>query len=462
MQTSSRIFTLSLLALGVAGALALPGNASAAAFQLKENSTKAQGRAMAGAASAYGDASVVVNNPAMMATFDEKTLQGDLTAIDLSFKFDGAGYAAAGSPLQQPLAGGNGGNAGGLTPVPALSFVLPLGEGFEYLTLGAMVSAPYGLKTEYDSDWVGRYHAVKSDVRVVNLTLSGALELHDRFSVGLGAVISRSDVTLSNAIDFGTAICANPASQSLCFMPDPVTGPYGPQKNDGFVSVKGDDTSLGWIVGASWRPTDALSFGYAYQSEIKHEVQGQATFDVPSNVAPILAGTGAYVNTPGGARLVLPSTHTFSASWYVNDRLALMGEASLTGWESMKEVRIKFGNPMQPDAVEDYSWHDSWFYSIGAEYKINDAFTLRGGIARDESPISLPHRTPRMPDQDRNWYSIGLTWAASDALEVTASYVRLNLASDPEIGIASSSGSYLAGKYDGGVNLFGISAQYQF
>ena len=72
MEFAKNFTTMSALALGIAGVLAC-GQVHAAAFQLKENSVKAQGRAMAGAASAKGDASVVVNNPAVMSTFTEKT-----------------------------------------------------------------------------------------------------------------------------------------------------------------------------------------------------------------------------------------------------------------------------------------------------------------------------------------------------------------------------------------------------
>ncbi|MGO1541482.1 MAG: OmpP1/FadL family transporter [Luteimonas sp.] len=460
MNTQPHKIVISALALAVAGIVA-SGAAHGSAFELRENSVKAQGRAMAGSASAIGDASVVANNPALMSTFDAKTFQLDVTAIDLSFEFEGSGSAAAGSPLEQPLRGGNGGDAGGLTPVPAMSFILPLSDQFEYLTLGAMVSAPFGLATDYDNDWVGRYHAVESDVRIIDLTLAASLELHERFSVGFGAIIEHSDVTLSNAIDFGSAICSNPATQQLCFMPDPVNGPFGPQKNDGFVEVSGTDTSLGWLVGFNARPVDSLSLGYAYRSEVKHEVSGDADFTVPSEVATVMAGTGQFVDTDGGARLVVPASHTFSATWQANDRLSLMGEASLTNWSSLDEIRIEFGNPVQPDSVEDYNWHDSWFYSIGAEYALNDRFTLRGGIGRDESPIAFQHRTPRMPDQDRNWFAVGLTWAASDQWEVSGAYTRIQMADDPEIDIVSQ-GARLTGPYDGGANLFGVSAQYRF
>ncbi|GAB3312530.1 OmpP1/FadL family transporter [Luteimonas notoginsengisoli] len=460
MQTQPRLIQISALALGIAGAMAF-SQAHAAAFLLKENSVKAQGRSMAGAASAKGDASVVANNPAVMSTFDKNTFQADMTAIDLSFKFTGGGSAAAGSPLAQPLTGGNGGDAGGLNAVPAMSFIAPLSGQFEYVTLGAMISAPFGLKTEYDEDWVGRYHAIKSDVKIIDLTLAASLDLSDRFSVGAGLIYEHSDVTLSNAIDFGSGICANPQTQPLCFMPNPVTGPYGPQKQDGKVSVNGTDNSFGWIFGMNWRPTDNLSFGYSHRSEVDHEVRGSADFTVPGT-APFLTSGGAYVDTGAGAKLTLPSTDTFSATWDVNEKLALMAEASLAGWDSLKEIRIEFDNPVQADSAENYSWKDSWFYSIGAEYKLNERWTLRGGVARDDSPVSLPHRTPRMPDQDRQWYSIGATWAASDNFDITASYSRIQLVDTPVVGIASSSGSYISGEYDGGADNYGISAQFRF
>lgn len=454
MEFVSKVTRISALALGIAGALAC-GQAQASAFQLKENSVKAQGRAMAGAASAKGDASVVANNPAVMSTFTEKTVQADVTGIDLSFKFDGGGSAAAGSPLAQPLTGGNGGDAGGLTAVPAASFVLPLSGDFEYLTLGAMISAPFGLKTEYDNGWVGRYQALNSDVKIIDLTLAASLELSDTFSVGAGVIYEHSDVTLSNALDFGTVICQ--ASAALCASPA-----YGPQQNDGTVSVNGTDNSLGWIVGLNWRPTDKLSLGYSHRSEIDHEVRGSADFTVPANVTPIFMASGRFVDTGAGAKLTTPSVDTFSGTYYATDRFSVMAEVARTDWHSLEEIRITFDNPAQPDSAENYLWKDSWFYSLGGEYKFSDSFTFRAGVARDDSPVSLPHRTPRMPDQDRMWYSLGLTWNATENFELSASYVKIDLVDTPEVNIGSSTGARLVGEYDGGADLYGISAQYRF
>ena len=53
-------------------------------------------------------------------------------------------------------------------------------------------------------------------MKTVDLTLSAAVELTDRFSVGVGLIYEHADVTLSNAIDFGTGICASSGRPSRC------------------------------------------------------------------------------------------------------------------------------------------------------------------------------------------------------------------------------------------------------
>src|SRR5690606_5014809 len=113
-----------------------------------------------------------------------------------------------------------------------------------------------------------------------------------------------------------------------------------------------------------------------------------------------------------------------------------------------------------PDAVEPFEWEDTVFASIGAEFKLNDKWTLRGGVAYDETPTSLAHRTPRLPDDDRTWYSIGATWQVSDALDLTFGCSD-DRPDDPKVDITAS-GTRIAGPYDGDANLYGVSAQYRF
>lgn len=447
MQSASRMTQISALALGIAGALCF-GQAQAAGFQLKENSVRSMGAAFAGTAAKTGDSSVVVNNPAAMTQFEGSTIQADVTVIDLSYEFKGTATDAFG----QPMTGGDGGNAGGVTPVPALSFVHKLDNG---IALGAMVSAPFGLKTEYEDGWVGRYFAHTSDVRIVDLTLSGAIDVTDRFSVGVGLIASKADVTLSRSVDFGTLLYSNAATRPLPFA--------RPQLADGFVDVSGDDNGFGYLLGVHIRPTDAVAVGVSYRSEIDYHLDGKADWTVPANVAGVFSAspTTAPLFKDGGvtADLTTPSIWSVGVKWDVSDRFTLLGSWAQTNWSSLREVRISFDNP-DPDAVEPFEWKDSQFYSLGAEFALSDSFKLRGGLAKDETPTSIAHRTPRLPDDNRTWFSVGATWSVSDALDVDFGFSHIK-PDDPKVN-ATSSGSRIVGPFDGSANLYGISGQYRF
>jgi long-chain fatty acid transport protein len=447
MRTKNPIL-LSALALGVAAALAA-GQAEAAGFQLKENSVKAQGRSYAGTGVAEGDASVVANNPAAMTAFEGTTVQSDVTVIDLGFEFKGRGFAGTGTPLARPMTGGDGGQAGGVTPVPAMSVIHKLDNG---LAVGAMISAPFGLKTEYDRGWVGRYRGLKSEVKTIDLTLSAAYEIvPDRFSVGVGMIYEKVDVTLSSAVDFGSLLAFSS-----------VPG-FAPQSADGELAVTGSNHGFGYIVGATFSPTDKIKVGVSHRSEIDHDLEGNADWSVPGSARTVFNGIGRSALFNDGkvnAALTTPSITTFSASYDVTDKLTVLADYSNTDWSSLREVRIDFVNP-DPDSVEDFSWTDTTFMSIGADYQFSDTLTFRGGFAYDETPTSFATRTPRLPDEDRRWYSLGVTWKASDALEISGAYTFID-PDKPKIGINDSSRHTIFGEYDSSVHLYGVSGQFKF
>jgi len=443
MQHAHRIKRLSALALGITGALAL-GQVHASGFQLKENSVKALGSAFAGAGVKTGDASVVVNNPATMTQFEGTTVQFDATAIDLNYEYRGDGFDALG----RPLTGGDGGNAGDFTPVPAFSLVHKFDNG---AALGAMVSAPFGLATKYDADWMGRYSAVDSDVRIVELAVTGAIDIvPDRLSVGLGLTFSQADVTLSKAVDFGALLAASGVPGFL------------PQSADGFAEIQGDDTGMGWIAGVNFRPTDRLSIGVNHRSEVKYDLRGEADWTVPGAARATFDAVGRdmlFNDGGAGAELTTPAMTTVDVNYQFTDRFSMAATYSETSWESLQEVRIDFDNP-DPDSVEPFEWSETRFSSIGAEYMLNEAWTVRAGYAYDETPTTFQHRTPRLPDEDRQWYSVGATWDYSDSLEFNFAFTHLK-PDTPYIGVDGSS-YRLYGEFEGDADLYGISAQYKF
>jgi long-chain fatty acid transport protein len=305
---------------------------------------------------------------------------------------------------------------------------------------------------------MGRYNAITSDVQIVDLTLSASAQFTERFSMGVGLIFQHADVTLSNAIDFGTALCAatNPLN---CFNPN---YPFHPQAQDGNIEVSGADTDFGFVVGAQFKATDNLTIGYAHRSEVHHTLTGTADFTMPASVAATLGAlhNHSYDSGPIWANLDTPSTDTVSVRFDVKPGFRLMADAQLTGWSSLKSVDI-YRNSGTAVGNEAFDWKDSWFYSVGGEWDMSDALTLRAGIGYDETPTNDAHRTPRLPDNNRSVYTAGLTWNVSPRLSVDAAYMRVQIDS-PVVNTTSSSQSHLYGKFSGYANLLGVSAQYRF
>src|ERR1700722_15393542 len=168
------------LAMGVVVAtagIAFAGEAWGSGFQLRENSASALGNAFAGAAASTEDPSIIANNPAGMIGLSGNQVSGDIGIIIPSAVFSGMGLTAA----RQPISGGNGGDALGAQPVPA---AYGFYDASPDLKVGLALTAPFGLQTQYQSDWVGRYQAIRSDIATININPNIAYRVSDWLSVG--------------------------------------------------------------------------------------------------------------------------------------------------------------------------------------------------------------------------------------------------------------------------------------
>lgn len=437
----SRPSASAVAAIPLALAAALAGqNALASGFQLKENSAEGVGRAFAGSAAAPGDCAVVANNPAAMSEVKGGCFQADVTAINFATKFHGSGEDFLG----RPLTGGNGGDGGTTQPVPALYFIHSIDEQF---ALGASLTVPFGFQTEYNEGWVGRYDSLKSKLESPALTFAGSWKLNDEFSLGLSFIAQRTSAELTQAIDFGTILAG------------PTNGALLPQEADGFGSLKGDDWGYGWGFGALWHATPNDTFGFNFHSEIDHTIDGDGKFLVPSNVLPLLGG--AFVDSDGKAAFDTPMFAT--ASWWhvLDDHISFGADLGYTNWSHFKDLRVHYANPVQPDSESVFDWRDAWFASFGGDYRLDQNWTLRAGIAYDETPTKDSTRDSRVPDGNRTWLSFGVGYKVSEDLKFEAGYAHLWV-DDGDINHTSATFSTLTGTFESSGNLLSVSGQYRF
>jgi long-chain fatty acid transport protein len=470
LPRAARPWVLAALSVAVLGALAVPRQADASAFQLKENTAKSMGRAYAGSAAACGDVSVVVNNPAAMACLQGTLFQADVTAINFSAQFSGTAHDGLG----RPISGGNGGDAGTTLPVPALFFATQVGDRTH---LGFGFSVPFGFQTEYDSQWKGRYNGLKSKFQSLDATLSASYDVTDNFSLGLSAIAQRTNAELTSAINFNMvglglvqqAAAAGAISPAQAQALAAQVGAVVPPGSDGYASIKGDDWAYGWQVGAFWRltPRDRLAFNY--RAKIEHTLHGNANFDVPPNVtallgspvvASLLGGGMPFQDTTGSAGFTTPATASLSY-WHQADTFGVGIDVARTEWDVFKQLRVDYGNPAQPATVQDYNWRNTWFVALGGDYYVNDKLTLRAGLAVDTTPTYERTRSPRVPDSTRKFAAVGLTYKASDRFELSASFVHI-FVNQAHVNDTSATGDVLTGNFDDYGNLLGFSAQYKF
>jgi long-chain fatty acid transport protein len=71
------------------------------------------------------------------------------------------------------------------------------------------------------------------------------------------------------------------------------------------------------------------------------------------------------------------------------------------------------------------NWKDSWFFALGAEYALDDRWTLKGGTALDKTPVPTSTKGPRIADNNRTWLALGARYHMSDSFDVSLSYAHL-------------------------------------
>jgi len=424
--------------------VSVSSNATAAGFALVEQSGKGLGEAFAGGRTDTEDPSSLFYNPAAMAFMKKNSIGASVSAIDVSSKFKDDGSRTA---TGAPLTGGNGGDGGTLGLVPNLYYVQEL---MDRLKIGLTINAPFGLATKYDRDWKGRYHGVESDLSIIGISPSVAVEvLPELLSLGASVNIEYADAKLTNAIDFGTILMA---------------GGTTPQSLDGFADLNGDDWAVGYSLGLLCTVTPDTRIGISYRSKVDHELSGDVDFEVPATARGMLDAMGMtnyFIDTDATAKLTLPESLSCGIYQRIGEYFALMGDVSWTNWRRFRELAVDFDSG-QPDSVTEEYWEDTMAYRLGINYFASQELTLRAGTAYDEGAVKTEYRTPRIPDNNRLWLTLGIGYAFTDDLRIDLGYAHLFISDGKSDLTTEPAAGYLLGKYETSIDIFSIEGSLLF
>ena len=444
-----------VLALSVAAAFSFQQEARAAAFALQEQGVSGLGNAYAGAAAAAEDASTVWWNPAGMVRLPRGShflAAGHLIDPSTKFTDNGSVPAAASNPARV----GPGGDSGQQAFVPNLFYATDIDPGWSF---GFGLNAPFGLKTEYDADWVGRFQGLTSQVRTLNFNAAFAFKLSERASVGVGASYQRAEIDLITAVNYsGVAFGAGGAGLLS------LIGGAGLEGRN-TTGLEGD--AWGWNVGGLYDVTQGLRVGAHYRSAIRYKTKGTTTF---SSVPPLFASipTLAAATSNGDVRLELetPSSFSVAAALRSTDRLEFLADVTWTQWSTIGQLPIMRttgpGNGQTLDTLT-FNFDDAWRAGVGANYRLG-TFTFRAGAAYDQSPVpGATDRSVRLPDNDRYWLSLGVSWVpnALNRFDIGYAYIQVKDAEINNDQTARARG-IVRGTYQADVHVVGVQYQFTF
>lgn len=403
-------------------------SAQAAGFALIEQSGSGMGNAFAGAAASAEDASTIFFNPAGMTYVQGSQVVGALHLVKPTAHFDDDGSTAA----LLRTKGGEGGNLGGLAFLPNFYYVQDLNSSVK---VGLGINTPFGLKTEYDDDWMGRFQAIKSELKTVNINPSIAFKATDNLSLGFGLSAMWAQAELTRAVNFLT---------------------FG----EGHVKTKGDDWGVGFNAGAIYQVTDATRLGLAYRSKVEQHLDGDVRFKLPS-----AALASSFPNGGIKADLTLPESLSLSVFSQLNDTWDVMADMTWTRWSQFQELKaVRDGGTVLQNVEEN--WHNTMRYSIGANYKYSDSLKLRMGVAYDEEAIPTDTRTARIPGNDRTWLALGAAWQLNPNTKLDIGYAHLFIRDakidDDQTSVLKGRNGRLTGDYEGDVNILSAQMTYSF
>lgn len=405
--------TFKLAAVAVAAASALAGQAYAAGFMLTEQSVAGLGRSYAGIGVDGTDISGVYYNPATMTLHKGTILQAGFIGIGLNLDY----------------AGNDGTTENGREKSQAIPHGYLLHQINDSTWVGLAMTVPFGMGTEFGDDWSQADHGISAQILTFDFNPNVAWKASEKLSFGAGVSVQYASADLTKKTYLADTAEGKKNGGSAVFGLSSVRS-----------EIDADSIAWGWNVGMMWSPLENLRFGLSYRSKVKHDADGDLTIDEASldTTAPItgkapndtaLAGMlgqlGVYGELPGSAVVSAPAWAMATVAWDVNNLLSLYGTFRWTDWSSFDKLDIESkGSTM---TTIKNNWRDTYLTSLGADLRVTDRWTLRGGVAYETSPIATKeYRTAIIPDADRWWFSVGSSYKISENMIADVGFAHLH------------------------------------
>ncbi len=315
---------------------------------------------------------------------------------------------------------------------------------------GLGFTSPFGLGSQWDPNWVGKYLAIETELQVFTISPVAAYKISDQLSVSAGLVYSFANVKISQK---------SPLALSK--------GSPAPFNQNAYTSLDGKDNSAwGYNLGIMYKPSEDLSFGASFHSIVKYKFTGTATTTGPSEFAAMLP------NGNVSANLTTPFNLAVGVAYRVIPKLLLSFDFQYVGWSSYDTLSINFSTPKETIS-SPRMYDNSYIVRLGAEYNLMKELDVRAGIYFDKSPVKNEYISPSLPESNRLGFSVGAGYKLTNKLRIDASYLFIRNSQvtvtdsreDYTTGSVAPQGAYVNsfdGTYNSYANLVSLDLTYAF
>ena len=403
----------------------LPAFVQAGGLSLYEIGTADVGLASAGWAARAQDPATLLKNPAGMSRLEGNQFQGGAQLLQGGIAFS----PSAGTTVD----GNSGGNPVGVLPGLSAFYVHGLGKDVK---VGLGLFSNFGLGMNYNSGWVGRYHALDNTLIGVSIMPGLSYRINEQLSIGAAANIMYGYLNYTAAIN------------NRAFLDVP----------DGQMQAKDNTWGAGGNVGMLFEPRKEMRFGVTYYSQVKLNFSDVPEFTGLSGpIGTVLQNRGLLGNQIDlGVRV--PQQVMLSAYHDFTDRWALMLNFGWQDWSQFGKVDIGVtGDALTPSGTIKVNYQDTYHVALGSRYRLSQAWLINAGFAWDSSMMKDQDRTVTLPIGQAFRFGLGAEWQASRTLNVAFSY-ELAYGGDLPVNQGRGLAGSVVGQYPSSyVNFFQVS-----
>ncbi|MDQ3283983.1 MAG: outer membrane protein transport protein [Acidobacteriota bacterium] len=364
-------------------------------FLIPEQSAKATGMADAFAATA-DDPSAIFFNPAGIAQQRHFSVLAGTTLINFTNEFEG--------DRNSPVTSGVHAEYNRHTfNVPNMYAVVPIGSN---LSFGVGVFAAFGLRTDWEDPFPGRYISKDADLKTTSVNPVIAWQTSDgRFAIGGGVEYRRARVILN-----ANRLALNP-----------FTGRIVDVANTRLASDYGSDT--GFNAGILFKPTPRFRIGASYRTAMDIDLDGDADVtQIPSGNAQFDVAVG--LQLPRDQRISttfpFPSIATVAVAFSPTDTWDVELDVNRTGWSRFEALSVQFAEQPQFSFTRPQNWEDANTFRLGVNHAATENWDVRFGAIYDQNPQPVESVSPLLPDSDRIGATIGAGWHAGPLMVDTS------------------------------------------